>query len=548
VTHLACYPYGAGHADEGVCLRLEMGKYRILLDCGLHNLASSDLPLADLPIADVVICSHAHGDHARGLLALRDRFPRLPIYASEVTTQLLPLNWLDQDLSQQPLLCQALPWRTAIEILPNLMVELFPAGHLPGAAAVLLTYTGDDGRRPTGGHRPVRVFYTGDFFLSNERLVEGLKLDEVRGLAPDVLIVEGSYGTSRRSRRRQQENLLMERMDRAIAAEQSILLPASPLGLAPELLFLLRSHNLFSGRSLDIWVHGAVVQACHLYLEILNSLPLSVQNFAQYQSLFWDTKVQPRTAALSAQQLAFLGDRNFNGKSTIILTDNRADFSQFCRSGNWLVLLPESSQYQSEWLAQQKVDRKSKAVITAETYWLSEHSDGNATLQLIHNLRPQYVLMVHGELEQLADFANLEELNSRYKVLIPLPGVLLELPIGEKVETIVLPERRYDGEVVETEAGVVMTLSAELMNDPRWQAFADTGVVETYWRGEELVIRGVSAREMRGRMSQAGERSCFYCQFYRSGRCTNFASPLVGLQVTPDGYCPSFVALPPQIG
>jgi Cft2 family RNA processing exonuclease len=539
VTHLACYPYATGHADDGVCLRLEMGRYRILLDCGLADLASPDLPLAALPAADVVICSHAHGDHARGLLALRDRFPRLPMYASEVTTQLLPLNWLERDLSQSPQLCQALPWRTAIEILPNLMVELFPAGHMPGAAAVLLTHTEDD--------RTVRVFYTGDFFLSNERLVEGLKLDEVRGLAPDVLIVEGSYGTSRRSRRRQQENLLMERMDRAIVAEQSILLPASPLGLAPELLFLLRSHNLFSGRSLDIWVHGAVVQACHLYLEILANLPLSVQNFAQYQSLFWDTRVQPRTAPLSAQQLAFLGDRNFNGKSTIILTDNRADFSQFCRSGNWLVLLPESSQYQSEWLAKQKQERKSKAVITAETYWLSEHSDGNATLQLIHNLRPQYVLMVHGELAQLTDFANLEELNSRYKVLIPLPGILLELPIGAQIETVALPERRYEGEVAEMESGIALTLPLELKNDPRWQAFADTGVVETYWRGEELVMRGVSAREMRGRLVPEGERSCYYCQFYRSGRCTNFASPLVGLQVTPDGYCPSFAAILPQI-
>jgi Cft2 family RNA processing exonuclease len=549
VTHLACYPYGAGHADEGVCLRLEMGSYRILLDCGLRQF--DDLVAAGVP-ADVVICSHAHGDHARGLLALRQAFPELPIYASDITTQLLPLNWPDRDLSPHAShpdagqLCQALPWRTPIALYQDLTIELIPAGHLPGAAATLLTYSPPD-------DRPLRVLYSGDCFLSNARLVEGLRLEELRGLAPDVLIVEGNYGTSRHPHRRQQENHLMERMDQAIAAGQSILLPVPTMGLGQELLFLLRSHHLFTGRALDIWVHGAVATACDRYLELLPSFPAPVQNFARHQSLFWDTKVQPRTAKLTPSQLEFLRDRNFNGKSTIVLTDSRADLSQFCRSGNWLVLLPESSHHQEEWLSQQQADNssndsnrvKTNAIVTADTYWLSEHSDGNATLQLIHNLRPQYVLLVHGELDQLADFTNLEELTNRYKVLIPIAGVRLDLPTGATIAPVPVPEARYEGEVAETEAGIALTLSVELTQDDRWRAFADTGIVETYWRGDELVIRGLSARELQGRGATAAPRSCLNCQFYqvqrsRQFKCTNQSSPLFNLQVTPDGYCPSF--------
>ena len=103
-----------------------------------------------------------------------------------------------------------------MEFQDGLTAELYPAGHLPGAAAILLTYT--------TGRRAYTVFYTGDFFLSNSRLVEGLPLEELRGLEPDVLIIEGTYGTARHPHRRNQENQLAERINRAIASSYSVLL------------------------------------------------------------------------------------------------------------------------------------------------------------------------------------------------------------------------------------------------------------------------------------------------------------------------------------
>ena len=57
-----------------------------------------------------------------------------------MTTKLLPLNWPDEDPKKFPQFCQALPLRSPIEIREDLVVELFPAGHLPGAVAILLTY------------------------------------------------------------------------------------------------------------------------------------------------------------------------------------------------------------------------------------------------------------------------------------------------------------------------------------------------------------------------------------------------------------------------
>ena len=252
-SELECLPYGVQHGDEGVCLLVRMGPHRILLDCGLADVSSLQKGLkqygqtdgSSLP-ADLVLCSHAHPDHARGLLGLHQAFPLLPIYASEATTNLLPLNWQEVDPKEIPRFCQALPLRSPVEFQDGLTAELFPAGHLPGATAILLTYTTP--------RRTYSVFYTGDFFLSNSRLVEGLPLEELRGLQPDVLVIEGSYGTARHPHRRQQENQLAERINRAIASSHSVLLPTPTLGLGQEILMLLRSHHNFTGRNLDIWV------------------------------------------------------------------------------------------------------------------------------------------------------------------------------------------------------------------------------------------------------------------------------------------------------
>jgi Cft2 family RNA processing exonuclease len=535
VTHLACYAYGVGHADEGVCLQLEIDNYRILLDCGLKNGhpavdAATPSDWDDLinraAAIDLIICSHAHPDQAVGLLALHQRWPHIPIYASVATAQLLPLNWPGETVPET--FCTALPWRSPIELRDRLTIELIPAGHLPGAATIVLTYQAP--------HRSVRVVYSGDFCLSNTRLAEGLRLGELRGLMPDALIVAGTDGTRRHPHRRQQENRLMERLAQALGAGESILLPVPTIGLGQELLFLLRSHYLFSGRDLTIWVDGGLAAGCDAYLDLIDQFPIAVQNFAQNQALFWDDKVQPQIqrGRPDADHTA----------PCIVLTDRPIEVSQFCDRGQWLVLFPEASTTSPVGPIAASTAGRSQAVVTAETYWLSDQSDGNATLQLIHNLRPQHVLFVHGGLASLTEFALLDELNSRYKLHLPRSGSWVELPIAEPPigPSSSLPETRYEGEVVETAADILISLPTEFATDPRWAGFADTGLVEAYWQDDRLILRGMTPAEIAGnrRQNPEQERSCFNCQGYQNQRCTNPASALFQLQVTPDGYCLAF--------
>jgi Cft2 family RNA processing exonuclease len=535
VTHLACYAYGVGHVDEGVCLQLEIDNYRILLDCGLKNGhpavdAATPSDWDDLidraQSIDLIICSHAHPDQALGLLALHQRWPHIPIYASAATAQLLPLNWPEDTVPET--FCTALPWRSPIELRERLTIELIPAGHLPGAATIVLTYQTPD--------RPVRVVYSGDFCLSNTRFAEGLRLGELRGLMPDALIVAGTDGTRRHPHRRQQENRLMERLAQALGAGESILLPVPTIGLGQELLFLLRSHYLFSGRDLTIWVDGGLAAGCDAYLDLIDQFPIAVQNFAQNQALFWDEKVQPHIQRGRPDP-----DHTI---PCIVLTDRPIAVSQFGDRGQWLVLFPEASTTSPVGPIAASTAGRSQAIVTAETYWLSDQSDGNATLQLIHNLRPQHVLFVHGRLASLTEFALLDELNSRYKLHLPRSGSWVELPIAEPPigPSRSLPETRYEGEVVETAADILISLPTEFATDPRWAGFADTGIVEAYWQDDRLILRGMSPAEIVGnrRQTPEQERRCFNCQGYQNQRCTNPASALFQLQVTPDGYCLAF--------
>ena len=269
-----------------------------------------------------------------------------------------------------------------------------------------------------------------------------------------------------------------------------------------------------------------------------------MQNFARHQPLFWDERVRPRLRRLPAEP----EQRQTVGQTPcIIITDETADLSQYCQpqTGPWLVLLPEKPGRLASDLS--RFHPAAAPSVSVETYLLAQHSDGPGLTQLIHNLRPQHVIFVHGSPTYLADLTSLDELNHRYHLHTPAAGTLVELPIGETFIQPAPPETNYEGELNELGTVVTITLPEAIAADPRWRQFADTGLVEARWQGEDLVLRGLSQRELlqsSDRLNWSDLKCCATCRFYRGQRCWNQASPLFGFKVTPEGYCPAFAPLP----
>ncbi|AIE72921.1 hypothetical protein D082_03920 [Synechocystis sp. PCC 6714] len=537
MADISFFPYGVGHRDGGVCLELNLGPYRILLDCGLADL--TPLRKRDPGAIDLVVCSHAHGDHALGLWQLHQQFPHIPILTSGVTQRLLPLNWLGVDV---PVFSQVLPWRSPQEILPNLKVELMPAGHLPGAALVLLEYH--------NGDRLYRVVYTGDYCLSHLQLVDGLALAQLRGLRPDVLILEGQYGSRRLPHRRQQEKQFIQAIEAVLAKGRNILLPVPPLGLAQEILKLLRTHHQFTGRQVNLWAGKGVAGGCDAYQEILAYLPDNVRNFAQHQPLFWDDKVYPHLRPLDGPQ----GKLSLSSPSLVVTESWPGAWpSPPALPGLWTVFLPRLVELPDCLVNFAWENLGQFPQYELADYLLADHSDGRNTTQLIHNLRPQHLVFVHGERSNIEDLTSLEELQSRYQLHSPAAGNWVALPIGDRFvqPTPPLPQI-YEGEIHELEPDknvhhlgeVAIHLDGQIMENSRWAKFGETGIVQARWQGEELILRGISQRELL-RQSQtirglADGDCCTNCLYFQHYHCRNPESPLMGLQVRGDGHCPVF--------
>jgi hypothetical protein len=235
---------------------------------------------------------------------------------------------------------------------------------------------------------------------------------------------------------------------------------------------------------------------------------------------------------------------------SIVLTDNLSHLQEYCGKSQekWLVLISEQSKISHSSIYQEFIANIDPERIIIEDYLLAEHSDGRNTTQLIHNLRPQHIVFIHGSQNYLTDLTSLEELQNRYQLHSPRVGMMVDLPIGAKfMQPKATLQSNYEGELNETGAYITITLPEQLNRDPRWQSFADTGLVEARWQGEELVLRGLSQRELLQQNSllrrQLNPESCGNCLYYQDQSCNNHDSPLDGFKVPKDGYCPLFESI-----
>jgi metallo-beta-lactamase family protein len=261
--------YGAARQVTGSMHLLEVGQFKILIDCGLdyekdRNIQENEnFPFKPEEI-DVVILTHAHIDHSGNLPTLVRLGFEGQILCTPPTADLTELLLLDSvsifmrkvekgrkhrkgkfNTGAQPLYLQKHVMDTVDRFVTigfdrpfriNGSVELtfISVGHLLGAAAAVFRITDEDGSEKS-------IAFTGDIGRKNYPV-----LDDPQPLPPvDYLVTESTYGGRLHTKDKTVEQALIETIEKACIKEQGrLIIPAFSIGRTQSLVYAL--NKIFS--------------------------------------------------------------------------------------------------------------------------------------------------------------------------------------------------------------------------------------------------------------------------------------------------------------
>jgi len=254
--------FGAAAEVTGSCHVLHIGGYKVLLDCGLIQGSRKDearnrdpFPFEASKI-DAVVLSHAHLDHCGRLPLLVKRGFRGPIYAQEVSCELVAILLADaahlaeRDAEYQtrktgkkvkPLYTVAegehvirqlepRKYREVFEIVNGVKVRFRDAGHILGSCSVEVWLRENDRER--------KIVFSGDLGQYDTPI---LKDPEPIDRA-DLVLMESTYGGRRHRDREETITELGEILTSERSRRGNILIPAFSIGRSQEIMYQLGKH------------------------------------------------------------------------------------------------------------------------------------------------------------------------------------------------------------------------------------------------------------------------------------------------------------------
>jgi Cft2 family RNA processing exonuclease len=282
---------GGGNEVGRSAYLISVGMHDVLIDCGVAVGArdrDDQVPdLSSLTRLDALLLTHAHTDHIAWAPALVAQLDYFPIYCTPPTVELLPVMLRDsrthymRDLAQQQLKRQYNPDAVApteaydgedvVEVESRLLearfgdatgvgdtdliATFFPAGHILGAASILLE----------GGGR--RVVLSGDISSDHQRTVGPFSVPD-GATDVDLLVLESTYGDRPRPPVNEAEEQLVSFVAQTVP-QGIALLPCFALGRAQEVLAILTSARR-AGQlpsNLRIFVDGMINKINPSYIE-----------------------------------------------------------------------------------------------------------------------------------------------------------------------------------------------------------------------------------------------------------------------------------------
>lgn len=430
---------------------LELGPFQLVVDAGIHpKLTGREaLPTFEkIPTKrlDAIILTHCHLEHVGAIPVLSRLFPNSPILSTVPSALLGPrmmhnsvsVMMLQRDelgISEYPLYTRAEVEKVAKRFWESpfnrtrvlerageeLRVTLTPAGHVAGAASVLLEYK----------HR--KIFITGDISFNDQWTIPGARLPEGH---VDTLIMETTRGNNARSATREDETQrFLTAVNDTLKQGGSVLIPVFALGRMQEMLMLLaaarKANELVPS---PIYCTGLGVDLCDYFDELHRKTGLirfSRKAVAHLRAQAMPEFVHPRQGGVKKKGIYLVSSGMMMEKTpsyavAASLFEDPASsllFVGYCAPetpGNDILQLKKGDSYFFKAL-----DHQAQLKARVERFDLSGHADREELVKMAEQFAPRSIVLTHGDPEARQYFQ--ERLKAQGGVLNPTPLMSYEV-------------------------------------------------------------------------------------------------------------------------
>ncbi len=430
--------FGSGKEIGASSFLLSTGGSRILLDCGMNpkKEGSVALPLIDFSdgLPDVGLITHAHLDHIGALPLL---YSQIQFWASKSTKSIARVmlgdsaNIQKRRFSDNPELYESPLYnerdvRKAVrsirtfsrsgqlQIRGKIIIHSFSAGHILGARSFYIETPKKN------------ILYTGDISLTDQFTVSRA---DIHNLDVDILIIEGTLGSEENLllQRSEQIELFAEGLEKILKKKESVLCPTFALGKTQELLsicdFLMHKKKI---PPVPIVINGMGVKITNIYRHFLaNRMPF----YKPVEILSMSRQELAGLLQISPAIFLFTSGMMIENTPSAVLASkilpqekNAIFFVGYLASetpGYNVLTCTENSTIK----LQDNMDPVEKINPNISNFRFTSHSNRMQLLELIDNISPSKIILIHGEEEALKRIKS--NLVNNYDVIIP--------DIGEKI-------------------------------------------------------------------------------------------------------------------
>ncbi|XP_078095022.1 integrator complex subunit 11 [Mustelus asterias] len=413
-------PLGAGQDVGRSCILVSIGGKNVMLDCGMHMGYNDDRRFPDFSyitqngrlteFLDCVIISHFHLDHCGALPYMSEMIGYDgPIYMTHPTKAICPILLEDYRkitvdkkgetnffTSQMIKDCMkkvvAVHLHQTVQVDDELEIKAYYAGHVLGAAMVQIRVGSES------------VVYTGDYNMTPDRHLGAAWIDKCR---PNLFISESTYATTIRDSKRCRERDFLKKVHDAIEKGGKVLIPVFALGRAQELCILLETFWERMNLKAPIYFStGLTEKANHYYKLFITWTNQKIRKTFVQRNMFEfkHIKAFDRTYADNPGPMVVFATPGMlhAGQSLQI-------FRKWAGNDKNMVIMPGycvqgtvghkilSGQRKLEMEGRQTLEVK----MQVEYMSFSAHADAKGIMQLIRQVEPQNVLLVHGEAKKM---------------------------------------------------------------------------------------------------------------------------------------------------